>query len=550
MKMLTHLQTYAAIVPYFAAQISQLLTNLFMIRTFTFLLFLSHFFTGNVFAQNVRTWDITQFGAKGDSSTLCTKSIQQAIDAAHMAGGGRVIVPPGRYSSGTIFLKSYVTLEVMAGGKIIGSPNISDYTPMTMGHNKDRQPYHLIIAIDAQDFSIEGGGIIDGNGPAFWQPFNPADLPLWIMAKDKKVSPMVEIQRCKNFRLKDVTLLTGGGWTLHLYDSDHGQVQGVKILNNLFSPNGDGIDISGCFDITISDCIIKTCDDAICLKTMGDSRECKRVTVTNCIIECSCAALKIGNESFRDISQVTFSNCVIYNSNRAIGLYAEGAGHISDVAISNIVCDTKAPFLFNRPIHISLLQRVSPEGGIYGGEIEATNKYFDHEGRVAQMRNISISNFISKTDGRILITAEPGKMIENLTLRDIHLDYPAVQDPLLYVEQNKSAQFSPFNPDAKKAAAALVVENVKNLVVDNFSISWPNKNAKVPADWQAPKRIANGTLDFFYLKYDKTIPRDMNAIWMRNVQGGYVFAPLAASTDKKLPNFDIKNSTIKVISTK
>lgn len=492
---------------------------------------------------------ITDYGAKGDSTTLCTAFIQKALDEAEKQGGGRVLVPPGVFSSGTIFMRNNVTLEVMAGAKIVGSPNIKDYVMDTWGHNRDRQPYHLIVGFRKHNFEICGGGMIDGNGPAFWQPFDMKTLPGWILAKDLKVSPMLEFKECQDVRVKDITLKTGGGWTMHLYDSDQCQVNGVKILNNLFSPNGDGIDISGCHDVTVSDCIIKTCDDAICLKTMGDSRECKRITVTNCIIECSCAALKIGNESFRDISQVTFSNCVIYNSNRAIGLYAEGAGHVSDVAISNIVCDSKAPFLYNRPIHISLLERKLPNGGVYGGEIGITGKYYDAEGRVASMKNISISNFISKTDGRILITAEPGKMIENLTLRDISLAYPFIEDPLLNVDKIKSAQFSPFNPDAKKAKAAVVVENVLNLTMDNLSIQWPREKTP-PKDWQHPKRIANGTMEPFFPDYSKAKQTEFHAFWGKNLQGGYVFAPTAQASDLSLKPIVLENSSIKLLDTK
>lgn len=96
----------------------------------------------------------------------------------------------------------------------------------------------------------------NGNGPAFWQDFDPAEDPQWKMAKPLKISPMVEIQECQDVRIKDVLLLTGGGWTLHLYDSDRIQVQGVKIINDLYAPNGDGIDVSGCHDVTISGCIM------------------------------------------------------------------------------------------------------------------------------------------------------------------------------------------------------------------------------------------------------------------------------------------------------
>ena len=505
--------------------------------------FISLFLLQKVFSQSNFTYHIKSYGAKGDGKTLSTNFIQKAIDEAFTAGGGKVIIEPGIYISGTIFLKSNVHLEIMAGAIIKGSDKISDYTPMKWGHNKDRQPYHLLVANNANNIKISGMGTIDGNGPAFWQPRNEKDDPQWIMAKDQKISPMLEIWNCRNVDISEVTLITGGGWTLHLYDSDLIKVSGIKILNNLFSPNGDGIDISGCSDVVISDCIIKTCDDAICLKTMGDSKECKRVTVNNCVIECSCAALKIGNESFRDISQVTFSNCVISNSNRAIGIYAEGAGHISDVIISNIVCDTKAPFIYNRPIHISLLQKVSANGGVYGGEIENTEKYFNHEGRQAQMRNVFISNFKATSEGRILITAEKGKMIQNLTLRDITIEYPYIEDPVPCVDSIRSAQFSPKNPDAKRARAAMVVENVENLVVDNFNIIWPTE-IETPKEWQIKKRIANGTLNFFYPIYEKARQTEMHAFWGRGLKGGYYWAPLAKASHPSFSNLDLSDCSL------
>ncbi len=491
-------------------------------------------------------FNIIDFGAIGDGMTLNTRAIQQAINSAESAGGGRVIIPPGIYKSGTIFLKNNIILDVQPGATILGSENINDYTEMTWGHNRDRQPYHLIMAKDVQNITISGGGTIDGNGPAFWQPHNPKDDPQWIMPKAKKISPLMEIQNCQNVRIQDVLLKTGGGWTLHLYDSDLIHVNRVQILNHLFSPNGDGIDITGCFDVTISDCIIKTCDDAICLKTTGDSRECKRVTVTNCIIECSCAALKLGNESFRDISQVTLSNCTIFNSSRAFAIYAESAGTIEDIAVSNIVCDTRSPLIYNRPIHISLRKRFSENGLLYDSQIINSDKIFDPAGREPQLRNIMISNFIAKTEGRILITAAPGQMIENLTLRDIHLTYPFIEDPVPYIDRAKSSQFSPQNPAAKQARAAVVVENVKNFVLENLNITWPMSSA-VPKDWQFPKRIANGTIDSFYPDYFKARQTEFSAVWARNIQGGYIHSPLAKASNTTHATFDIQNSSLPII---
>jgi len=511
---------------------------------FSFLAFLAFMACRSNSGSHHNTYFITDFGAVGDSITLCTRAFEAAIDRAHKIGGGTVVVPPGRFTSGTIELKSNVTLEVQAGGKIIGSSNLEHYPPKTWGHNKDRQPYHLIFAKGAENIAITGQGVIDGNGPAFWEAHSLDSLPFWIMAKGKKISPMVEIEGCRNVKIQDVTLKTGGGWTCHLYNSDIVHVNRVKILNNLYSPNGDGIDISGCSDVTVSDCIIKTCDDAICLKTFGDSRECKRITINNNVIECLCAALKIGNESFRNIEQVSFTNNVVYGSNRAFAIYAEGGGTVQDITVSNLVCDTRTPLLYNRPIHISLMERKGADGSTYGGEKYGQKEFYDVEGRKPQLRNVSISNVVARTDGRILITAEPGMMIENLTLRDIQLIYPLIEDPVPHVEEIKSWQFSPKNPEAKKARAALVAENVMNLVVENFLVKWPETDV-VPAEWQFPKLIANGTQASFTRNYSKSKVADMSAIWARNIQGGYWYAPLAKASGGGLPDVDINYSNWK-----
>lgn len=490
-------------------------------------------------------FDITDYGAKGDSATLNTQFIQKAIDAAEKSGGGKVTVPPGIYISGTIHLKNNVTLEVQSGAKILGSPNIDDYYQHKWGHNKDRQPYHLILAHKVKNIEICGGGTIDGNGQAYWENWNIDSLPKWIMAKDLKVSPMVEIEKCKNVRIKDVTLKTGGGWTLHLYDSDHVQVKGAKILNNVYSPNGDGIDISGCFDVTISDCIIKTCDDAICLKTMVDTRECKRVVVTNCVIECLCAALKIGNETFRDISQVTFSNCVIYGSSRAFAVYSESAGTISDILVDNIVTDSKVPLIYNRPIHLSLYLPEPGAGGRNGDWMFKEKKQWDYQGREPVLKNITISNFICKTEGRILITAEDGRFIENLTMTNINMTYPWIENPIPDVERMKSSQFAPVKREAKTATAAIVIENVKNLQLNGLTINWPTTK-EVPEEWKFPKKIANGTLDYFYPEYKAAVEVDFNAIYGRGLEGGYIEASQVTATNPKLKPFDIKNSTVTI----
>jgi polygalacturonase len=72
-------------------------------------------------------FDVRDFGATGDGLHKETHALQKAIDACHRTGGGRVLLPAGRYLSGTIFLKSNVELYLQNGAVLLGSPDAEDY---------------------------------------------------------------------------------------------------------------------------------------------------------------------------------------------------------------------------------------------------------------------------------------------------------------------------------------------------------------------------------------------------------------------------------------
>lgn len=480
-------------------------------------------------------YNIKDYGAKGDSLTLNTAYIQKAIDAAHDAGGGTVFVPNGIYITGTIVLKSNVTLRLEEGAKILGSPNIEDYSENTWGHNWDRQPYHLILAEDQENIAIEGRGTIDGNGENFWKDYEKDEngnmiTPRWIMPKDKKVSPLIELVRCKDVVIRDVNVISGGGWNINLHDCDVVKVQSVNIVNNLFSPNSDGIDITGSHDVIISDCYIKTCDDAICLKTTPDSRDCRRVTVTNCVMETLCVGLKMGCvESFKDMSDVTFSNCVINKSSRAVGIYVKEDAHYNNITISNITANTNAPLIFNRPV-IIMAHRVD------------STKAF------GSINNVIVSNFICETEGRIMLVAEKEGMIRNIVFRDVMLNYPFIEDPAPMVPGSGSAQFpsEKKHPGVGGTHAAVVAENIENLIIENLMIDWPQTDI-VPDKWKFPERIENGSQRIHKLDYSKAKQAEFKVFRGKNIKGGHINAPYAESSDGS-SKYIIENSTFKVVN--
>jgi len=473
--------------------------------------------------NNTKIYNILDYGAKPDGKSLSTHNIQAAIDDAADNGGGTVVFPSGKFLSGTIFLKDNITLNIESGATLLGSENLIDYQMVDKKSVHPNQKYHLIIGNKVKNISIIGNGYINGQGKALC---NLEDtMPKWVYVKDinKRVEPMIEIYECEDVIIRDVHISNFSGWNTHIFNSKKVNISGIKIINDQFSPNSDAIDITGCHDVMINNCYIKTCDDGICIKTSEESNTSERITVTNCIIETNCAALKVGNESVKDMHDITFSNCVINNTSRPIGIYSQEGANLSNISISNIVANTRTVLVLNRPIHISLYQK----DGFKLGSI----------------KNVQISNFTCTTNGRILITAQDSSMIENILLRDIRLIYPHIENPLAIADSAKSSQFSPKNKNARKQPYAIVVENVKNLVLDNLMTDWNNDS--VPTDWQIPTKIENGSkYRTFHPNYYQTHETEFGVLWGNNLQGGYIRIPMATSSVAGIEKVKLSNSTI------
>jgi hypothetical protein len=364
-----------------------------------------------------------QFGAIGDGKTLDSPAINAAINACTKAGGGVVYCSPGNYLCGTVELKSNVTLYLEAGAVILGSTDVKQYTPKSgPDPTSDAGQGHLIYARDAENVSLVGPGRVDGQGRTFWRPSNRepvADAERWSDARhldwkpNARISPMVELVNCTNLRLESIELVGASGWTLRPINCTRVFIQGIVIRNPAIGPNTDGIDLTGCQYVTISDCLIDTGDDAICLKSenpYGDTpRLSKNITVTNCVITSSTNGFKIGTATQGGFENITFSNSTIVctdpdiASRMVAGIAIEmvDGGWIDGIVISGIqIQDARAPIFIRR----------GDRANLYG-----TDK--------AGVRGILIDGV--HATGAILtssITGIPGKDVEDVRLSDIHID--------------------------------------------------------------------------------------------------------------------------------
>jgi hypothetical protein len=493
--------------------------------------------------QSAGVFVVTDSGAVGDGKTLNTAAIQTAIDMVAKRGG-EVVVPAGIFLTGGLFLRSRVTLNLRQNAVLLGSPDIRHYPPVRWGHHMDRTPWHLVTADNVDHVVIRGEGTIDGNGPRFWKPTRKTDWHFWVQ-RWKRPSPMVEITRCRDVRIEGVTLQNSSGWTLHLHDTDRSIISGVTTRSTLFGPNTDGIDITGCHDMTISDCHIQAGDDAIALKTTVDSRTCERITVTNCVLETNCVAIRVGVESVRDFRHLVFSNCAVKNCSRGVEFYSMEGGVIEDVAVTDIVGSTDCGWPFNRP----LTAFITPAPAEYGWGVRPEHSWYGRKGpklKRGAIRRVSVRGFNMETDGRIMMAAAPGEEFRDVVMSDIRLQYGMLDDPYPRGPQIEGfGAFFPGMPELRGARAAICLQNMSDVTLERVRVEWPKY--PVPKRWKmlkSPHRLAvNGV---FYKGNDKAIRSGKLAppfqvLWARNVMDSLLDVSGTAASVPGLSAEDVRD---------
>ena len=386
-----------------------------------------------VFAQQ-KTFDITAFGAVGDGKTLNTVSIQQAIDKAGAAGGGRVIVPKGRFVSGVIYIKSGVELYMFEDDVLLGSTHRLDY-------GKERVEA-LITARGQQNIALTGRGEIDGRGREvvkdLFRLLREGFLqdPQWKLKRPSEQSRpgIIAFDDCKNITVKGVTIKNAAGWVQDYARCNNVTIDSITVSSTEYW-NNDGIDIVNCHDVSITRCTIDAADDGICLKSEGAPGWCENISVSNCSLRSSASAFKLGTGSRGGFKNIKVRNLDIFDTYRsAIALEAVDGGFIDGVDIQGVRAVTTGNALFIRlghrntdtgystikNIHVSgLTVHVPAHKPDVGYPVEGPPLKYPH--------NVFPSS----------ITGIPGHPVQNIALDNIHIIY----------EGSASKDIACFNPD-------------------------------------------------------------------------------------------------------
>ena len=310
-----------------------------------------------------RSFDITDFGAVSDTTLLSTVAIQKAIDECSSSGGGRVVVPTGKFKTGSIQLRSNVHLYLEEGATLYGSTDINDYTPMISSYVSLRTgipTIQLIYADSVENVSITGHGTIDGQGKAF---------PKLTWNDEGITRPhLLRIIHGKDIVVKDVTLKNSGCWMQHYLACDRLRIDGITVFNRN-NYNNDALDLDGCHNVTVTNMIADSDDDAITLKSTSP-RLCEDVVISNCIVSSHCNAIKLGTETNGGFRNIIIRGIAVKPSadqssqffgfpgglgHSAISLEIVDGGTMSNIDISDItVRGTESP------IFIRLANRARP----------------------------------------------------------------------------------------------------------------------------------------------------------------------------------------------
>lgn len=436
-------------------------------------------------------FNVREFGALGDGVTLDTVALNRAVQACHTAGGGTVVVPAGVYLTGTIELLSGTTLRLEAGAVLKGSPNVDDYRVLPF--SSEGRNTALIVAVEARDIAIIGDGTVDGNGDAFAE-YGRADLSRDFVARytrqgerycevndapddgpvmhKRRPGILVLLLRCRDVEVADITVLNAPNWCLHVACSEEVRLTGLEIRSSLLLPNSDGIDVSLCRNVRISDCNISAGDDGIALSPCADGFGPgldENIVVRNCVISSRSAAIRIGpgDHSFRNL---LFENIIIRDSNRGIGLFIRKGESIENISFSNIVIETR---LYKgkwwgkaEMIHISA---VSDSGWSWGKAAPEEAR----PTRMGRVRNVTFNHVIGSGDTGVVLWACAESRIEDVRFSNVRL---TLTGGPLQEAFGGNFDFRPVEDEALKVFAhdvpGVFARGVTRLLLEHVTVGW------------------------------------------------------------------------------
>lgn len=428
-----------------------------------------------------RDYVITDYGAKSDTTVLCTAVLQQCIDYCAADGGGRIIIPAGHYKTGTLILKSNVHLHLELGATLYGSTNLKDYQRVKSSYQSLRtnvETVQLIYADSVDNVIIDGYGTIDGQGRVF---------PKLSWNDEGITRPhLLRFIQSRNIVIKDITLKNSGCWMQHYLACDRLRIDGIKVTNRN-NYNNDALDLDGCHNVIVTGMIADSDDDGITLKSTSP-RLCEDITIQNCVVSSHCNAVKLGTETNGGFRNINIRGIVIKPSadqkekffgqwigTSALSLEIVDGGTMENVSISDMtVIGTESP----------IFVRLGHRGRGWHFVEDATKP--DSITTIGRMRGLYINNVRVRDAGNYgcSITGLPGHPVEDVHVSNVSIhhrggitqaDIPNIQKAL---SDEKTAEYPEATMWGPLSAKGFFVRHARTVCFDSVETNTIEPDAR------------------------------------------------------------------------
>ena len=277
-------------------------------------------------------------------------AIQAALDAVNAKGGGRVVVPPGRWRcEGPIRLRSRCALHLDEGARIVFGGDPSAYLPLVRTRWEGTEAWNISPFVHGEgltDIAITGRGVLDGQGAANflpWRDRQQADQNLLramgrdgvpvrerVFGPDRFLRPaFVELAGCERVLIEGVTLTDSPFWVIHPVYCRSVTVRGISIVSRHL--NSDGVDPDSSEDVLIEGCTFETGDDGVAVKSGRDQdgwrvgRPSRRIVVRECRYTGDAGGgVAVGSEMSGGVEDVYVDGYTMSSVSHAVYLKANG----------------------------------------------------------------------------------------------------------------------------------------------------------------------------------------------------------------------------------
>ena len=440
-----------------------------------------------------KDYNASMFGVKSNGTTLNTNSIQKGIDFISANGGGRLVFYVGRYLTGTIYLKSNVTIQLEEGAILVGSLNPLDY-------ERNFNWTALIFGLDQKNIGITGKGVIDGQG--FQVTNNLVDLihkgvitdPLRYDRPGESIRPQnIYFRGCRNVAIRGILLKDPASWNQQYDQCRNVVIDGISVDSKSYW-NNDGVDIVDCDSVMVTNSYFDAADDGICLKSHSPDFICQNVYIHNNTVRTSANGIKFGTASYGGFKNIRIVNNLVFDTYRSAVTFAAVDGGF----VENVVVDSLRSINTGNVIFLRIGERREGKKGRMSN-ISISNVYaevpstkpdagYNYEGPVEDLpRNISPSSIVGMPDA----------LIENVTLKNIEIRYPGGGNPSyakvgldeLDKVPELGASYPEFSMFKELPAWGFYLRHAKGITFENITLSCAKKDYRTAVVMDDAHRI-------------------------------------------------------------